>query len=203
MAFIPVPNTAAVVVAYTYAQQRMINTYHIEGGSPWDLGGLTLLATTVRDWFVNFLLPRLSSDGVYLEAIATSLESVSAPQFTLSEPAPLPGGTLTAVLPGGTALVVSWRTALRGRSFRGRSYVSMLPQSALAQGRFTTAYLTLMTTSFEQLPLDIAAQGWELVVVSKFTAGAPRVTGVTTPVTGFSIDNDPDSQRRRNPGRGE
>lgn len=202
MAFIPVLNTAAVVVAYTYAQQRMINTLHVEGGSAWDLGGLTLLAGVVRNWFVTTLLPLLSSDGVYLEAIATSLQDASAPQFVLTEPVPLPGGTLEEVLPGGVAMCWTWRTALRGRSFRGRSYISMLPFSGLQAGRFTTTYAAFMQSAAEALITDIDAQGWELVVVSRQANGVPRIAGVTTPVTTVSIDLDPDSQRRRNPGRG-
>jgi len=202
MAFIPVPNTAAVVIAYTYAQQRMINTYHVERQSPWDIVQLTLLAQNVRNWFVLNVLPLLSSDGVFLQTIATSLESASAPQFTITESPPPAGGTLIAVLPGGSCACITQRTALRGRSFRGRTYLSMLPQSSLAQGRFTGAFVAFLDSAFEQLRLDLIAAAWTWVVVSRQQGGVPLASGVTTPVTAVDVNQDPDSQRRRNPGRG-
>lgn len=115
---------------------------------------------------------------------------------------PLAGTGGSVQLPNNVTLCIKWTTENRGRSFRGRTYHVGLTESqvtdnevvAVAMGQFTTAYGALLT--------DLATAGWPLVIASRYANNQPRITGVATLVTGFSIDPFIDSQRRRLPGRG-
>jgi len=54
---------------------------------------------------------------------------------------------------------------------------------------------------FIDLVDTLSTAGYELVVTSFQTGLAPRVAGVSTPVTSVGVNTTVDSQRRRLPGR--
>jgi hypothetical protein len=53
-------------------------------------------------------------------------------------------------------------------------------------------------SAWETLDATLAASGWQIVVASKYTNGAPRVSAVKTRVTAYMYtDLNVDTQRRR------
>jgi hypothetical protein len=108
-------------------------------------------------------------------------------------------------VPNNTAYVLSLKTAARGRSSRGRNFIAAIPQSSLLTANTVTSGLrTGLVTAYENLIGVGADLGATWVIVSKISGGAPRTTGVTTPVTTVdTFDDVLDSQRRRQLGRGE
>lgn len=121
----------------------------------------------------------------------TDIRSATGPQFT----APLtPASTGTAdPLPGEVSLVTSIKTALRGRSFRGRWYwPSFVESTNDSTGRPTSALATSCTTFFTSFDSGInSVAGWDgLGVIS-------RSLLTITEATSFATNQAWDSQRRR------
>lgn len=113
-------------------------------------------------------------------------------------------------MPGNVTMSVSFRTALRGRSFRGRNYVAGLTEDQVAGNIFISTLSASWKAAYEAIAAAIASTGWTWVVVSRFSGvdavtkePIPRAAGVTTPVLSvIVVDDFVDSQRRRLAGRG-
>jgi hypothetical protein len=201
MPFIPVPNVAMVELLYTQDDQKMENTLYFENENPWSAIGLTTLAEEIIAWWTTNIRPNVSNTVTFRGVKATSLESETAPAVEV--PSGLAGGGTSPAMPNNVTAAIKFLTALRGRSFRGRNYIVGLMDEAVSQndlstitaGNYSNGYLELLDTS-------VITNGiW--VVVSRFTNGDPRTTGVSEPVTGVTFtDFTVDSQRRRLPGRG-
>lgn len=100
--------------------------------------------------------------------------------------------------PPDIALVVTWRTALRGRSYRGRTYIGPFTKSVLGNdGGPNAAQLDRVVQAVPKLIGDSVTRDWQICVLS-------RELGVATPVTSADVDLEFDTQRRRGkraPGR--
>jgi hypothetical protein len=104
----------------------------------------------------------------------------------------IPGTTVGDSLPGGVALVVTLRTGLRGRSFRGRVYQAPFNEGVNTAGGVPgAASVTAVLVQWQQHLTALLATGVSLVVASYKLA-------VATDVASISVDGVWDSQRRRN-----
>ena len=203
MAFIPTPNVARCALEFSYANQNMAMTLWFEAEVAFDTAALVALAERLIEWATDELMPNLSTNLVLQAVRATAQDSESAPSvFVVADPPVAGGGTGASQSPQ-TAVVVSFRTELRGRSFRGRNYLPGIPDSALssigvlgsgAAGTYAVAYAALAGV---ELDLDVTH-----VVVSHFTNGVARAAGLTTEVSDYFVDQPLDTQRRRSVGRG-
>jgi hypothetical protein len=118
---------------------------------------------------------------------------------------PAKAGTNTSEsLPTQSALVFSWRSALKGRSFRGRTYMMGLGETNQAAGVWGAATVTAMDTWADSFLARYSASDpashWRFGVISKFSGGLKRATPIITPVVDFAVDTEVFTQRRR--GRG-
>lgn len=210
MPFVPVPNTVLCEFRMTADLQQVENTVYFELADTPAADDMTDLAELLRDWWISEYAP-LVWQGVQLrEVVVTDLSSASGPQVSVSPAVAAFGGQTGDPLPTNVSLTVSFRTALRGRSFRGRNFVVGLTE-VMTTGANTLGPGTLSAwidayTALLALGSPLTAT-W--VVVSRFSGvdangrPIPRAAGVTTPVTSVTIvDNIIDSQRRRLPGRG-
>lgn len=203
MAFIPVPNTAMVELFFTQDAQNMENTLYFQKGDPWTTLQLATLATEIITWWTANLASNTVM-GVALRAVkATSLESDTAPAFELPA-TPGTGGTFSGVaLPNNVTMAVKFLTDGRGRSARGRNYIVGIPDSEVTGNTISAAYRNSIVSAYNELRDSTVITSGEHVVVSRFTGGNPRTTGLAQEVTGVAItDAIVDSQRRRLPGRG-
>lgn len=84
------------------------------------------------------------------------------------------------------AMVVTFNTAFRGRSFRGRNYIPGLPVAAQDSGLFwKAASVASIQSVYEGMSAAVYAIGWQHAVLSRYTAGAPRVLGVATDILSY------------------
>jgi len=143
----------------------------------------------------------LAVDHLHLQDLSSS----SAPAFDWitgsgSNTLPFAGTDVDPLSAGQAALVTTLRTTNRGRSFRGRNYWPGIGRSALSGGGQIVGptRVTDQDTFVNSLAATIhALPARTLVVVSRHTGGAPRVTGITTPVSSHDTNNIVDTQRRR------
>lgn len=204
MAFIPVPNVAQIKVVQTMDGQRVINDLYFEqAAGPITSLQLANIAVGVADWWgLNILLQQSTAMHFdYVEATDLTVQNGLQVQSLANSGFGAIGGDFA---PNNVALCVSFRTGQAGRSFRGRNYIGGVPDSQVLGNTFEGTWVTDILTAYNNIVGPGAlGGGWEWVVVSRFTGGAPRATGIATPVlTAIVTDTVVDSQRRRLPGRG-
>jgi hypothetical protein len=172
---------------------------------------LNTLATDILAWWQD-AYAGLASDNVRLrEIVATDMGSPTGPQVSIAAPIGTVGDQSGPQLPNNNTLTVSFRTANRGRSFRGRNYVVGLVRDNVLDNNVVIGYANQVQTVYEQLlPTGTILTDGTWVIASRFSGvdgdgkPIPRAVGVTTPVTSVVIvDGIVDSQRRRLPGRGK
>lgn len=207
MPFIPVADTCEVAFHYqTGFGEPMVNTFHVEIPGGYGSSDLEGVCELFRDWWngttvgVYVPLQDFQSSAVVLESItARSMAAATDPTFELSVNAA--GGDATEVMPYQLAIVASWKTGFSGRSFRGRTYLGGITQQYNDGGAVTAAGVAALQITMQTLIDQVEAVATQqLVVVSKYSGGAPRAAGVTTPITSVTIDNVWDTQRRRSHG---
>lgn len=201
--FIPAPKVLQVNMIGTYQGQRVENVFHVLYDVAPNQADRENLATNFHTWYTNNLKAQLHS--LYqLELIrVVDLTSQNAPSSELVINPPEVGSVGGSQSVASNAMVITQRTGLRGRNYRGRTYVGGLPGGSVATAvDWDLTKVSNMLTAFAALLTIINAAGKQLVVLSKFLNKAPRGQGVSTPITGFSADTHIDAQRRRLFGRG-
>jgi hypothetical protein len=210
MPFVPVAQTALVELRMLCAGQHVENTIYALAPDPFDPSSLTSLANTVKAWWIAEMAPLLSDIVSLEEVVATDLTTATGGQVSISGDHEL-GTQIGGAAPNGSTFTVSFRTAERGRAFRGRNYIVGLPLEQLSDtNHVQSSWATDLITAYEALKTALVAADFIWVVVSRFH-GVDTVTGHPIPraaglithvlsvlVTDFVID----SQRRRLPGRG-
>lgn len=205
MAFIPVPNVAEVVVGCSVNSQDVFSVHNFLYPGSITTGDLMDLAVLVSATWGDQLAPLLS--------VAIRLDFVRATDLTTSSagvqeffPSTNNVGEVGAnPLSNNSALVVSWQTANRGKSYRGRTYQGGLPVTAAGNAiTVTSTFQTALTVAMTNFMNDIeVGQGVTQVIVSRVANKIPRTTGVATPVTTMSVNAALDGMRSRLEGRGQ
>lgn len=210
MPFVPVTNTVLAELRMTADNQFVENTLYFEYLTLPTLTEMTTLGQALIDWWDANIAPLIWIGVELREVVITALNSSTGLQATVVPATTQLGELNVSALPMNVSLTVSFRTGLRGRSFRGRNYIV-----GLVEGQTTAANEIVSATSAAfvdaySLLLDFGQDiGASWVVVSRFSGvdgngdPIPRAAGVTTPITSvLVVDNIVDSQRRRLPGRG-
>lgn len=197
MAALVVPDTLQVTATGTTFGQSWANVFGLSTGGAFLLDGTVAqdIADQFREFYADLntsLNPSWSLTEIIVRDIRTTTGlSYSIPQATLI-------GTLTGdAMPPHAAICASHRTALGGRSYRGRTFLAGWNEAACdVNGQVAAGYQTLVTTAFDTLRANLAANvtgAPELAVVS-------RKLLVSTPITETSVDPEWDRQDRRKRG---
>jgi len=204
MAAIPVADTCLLELRQVLFGQKIENTFGFRLDGGFGTMEMTGLMNDMLLWWTTELAPWLSADISLRELVCTDLSTITGPSVAQAAPVPNPdGGVGFGSLPGNCALCVSFRTNLRGRSYRGRNFVAGLPETEVTGNTVATATVNGIQDAYQAIPASISSFPFEHTVISRFTAGAPRVAGASTPVTSYVVvDPFVDSQRRRLTGRG-
>jgi hypothetical protein len=210
MPFIPVANTALTELRFTANGQQVENTLWFEHATDPSVADLEGLTAAVFDWWVANIKPLQSSNVQLREVSAISMTTASSPQDAFSPPIAEFGGNTPNIEPGNVTMSISFRTGLRGRSFRGRNYAIGLTEDQVAGNNFVAGLASTWQAAYFALIAAAADAGWQWVVASRFSGvdpvtgdPIPRAAGVTTPIVSvIVVDDNVDSQRRRLTGRG-
>lgn len=122
-------------------------------------------------------------------------------------PSPTPTGSDGGTPgPPATCAVVTWNTALKGRSYRGRTYMGGYAQTSFPSGLVIASVQTTITTWANYMITRYGPSGtsavWEFGIISRVSGGVGRPTPIFTPVTGWASDWIARQQRRREVGVG-
>jgi hypothetical protein len=210
MPFIPVANTALVEFRMTYDEQDVENTLYFKKTASIVEADLVTLGDVLYDWWTTFASDAMVSAVELREILLTDLTSETGAQVTKNG-AGSTGQAEEDGCPSNVSLCVSFRTALRGRAFRGRNYIVGIPFSQVEDtNRLISAYTAGVVSGYNQFNSSVELGSFAWVAVSRFSGvdatthkPIPRVAGVATPITtALIVDSVIDSQRRRLPGRG-
>lgn len=202
MPYIPVPDTLGVELVYfnDTTGQYAENTLYFLKIDGWLVEEAEAMLEDLELWWIENLQPYTAATWNLALMRATNLDSASG--FSLDFPVDENGGAGSAALPGNVTVAISFRTAFRGRSFRGRNYFVGLTEAQVTNDTVVDATVIALRGAYEALPGVIIPHAANHVVVSRFTAGAARPTALTTLVLNYLVNNTIDSQRRRLATRG-
>lgn len=205
MPFIPTAGTAEVEIRQMLFGQLIENTLYFfqEGG--WTSGDLLTLAGAVSGWFVEEILPNLSEDLTLREVVARDISTATGAQVVVAASGTINGGVANPSTPSNVSIAISFRTAMSGRSFRGRNFMAGFSGNDVGDNLLSAAVADALVGAYNLLQSAVADvlpdAVW--VVVSRFALGAARLAGEVTPILVATLtDYFIDSQRRRLTGRG-
>ena len=113
-------------------------------------------------------------------------------------------GTQAGVaVPNNVAMSVTLKTALRGRSYRGRNFIGGLPAAALTNPSFWNPTIqAAVDNAWIQLGLAGVAAGFTHSVLSRANNGVRRTVGVAVHIETYIARLPVATMRRRVAGRG-
>jgi hypothetical protein len=211
MPFVPVADTLLVESVFNYDGQIVENTSYFTKEGGWDEASVSSFLDDIRALIETDLLPFLSTIIQLIRVVGTLLDAADALSLTLNVSPPVSGSDSASPLPNNSSYAITFQTAGRGRSKRGRNYIAGLTTGSRGStNTVTSTFRTNVLAYYDALLALGTANGATMVVVSRFSGvdvdgnPIPRVAGVVTPITGFgTADMNLDAQRRRLPGRGE
>ena len=203
MTYQPVAATIGLELVQQLDGQIIENTLYVRKDTTVDIADLLTVADQAIEWWAADLAPLLTNRVTLLRVVATDLSSEFGPAVVDTGFLPAAGSINSDCVPSNAALCISFRTALRGRAFRGRNYVS-----GIAEGNVTLNTVELSTAegiraAYENFPTHLDT-GYHHVVVSRTVNHVVQMpSALTNEVISYVLtDRIIDSQRRRLPGRG-
>lgn len=202
MAFIPVPNGVQLCFDFTSSGQnwQFCLMLRKSAGAP-TTTDLSDIADAAESWWTNHLKPDLTSATVCRQIRATDMTAQGAPQHinTVNDA----GASASDEIGLNSALVVSGRTEKRGRSYRGRAYISGMNIDGMTNAvDVASGTASAFASIFGTLQTELDAIGFDTVIASRQHNGVVTNPAETNEVTAWIVDTHLDSQRRRLAGRG-
>lgn len=203
-AFIPFENVMVCALRFTIFGQEVENVYHVRKDSgPLDTTDFDDVGLIMHDWWEDHQ-QTAQPDALSLNSIEIAdLTTESSGGMTYLLGLPLVGGIEDAhPLPLNVTVAVKWLTALRGRSYRGRTYHIGLQREQVADNQLTPDMQSALIVDYNALIAAFDTTAYDLVVCSRVNNKIIRTTGVSTKIVACSVDINLDSQRRRLNSRG-
>lgn len=199
MAFIPVPDTIQLEFRATLQGENVENTFYYLAPGVVDQALLDAVAEAARDyvdaepdlfsvnWTFREIYARDLSDSTFLSALAPSVGPAV--------------GTYTDPNPNNVTWAIKRTSGFSGRSARGRIFWQGIAESmTTGTNVMDPSYANAAVAWVIAFDAAVAAEGVTPVIVSRYNAGAPRVTGVTYPIADWTYsDLRVDTMRGRLP----
>lgn len=210
MAFQPVPNVVQAALVFVRGGKEIVNTFHAEFTTGYGQGDVDEVTAMLDTLMSTTWLPLLPTSIAYARTEARGL-SVENDLFSENATSAAAGATGdTEYAPPQVTLAVRKTSNFTGRSARGRVFWPGFATNQL-EGTLNT-FVSVALRGQLLSAVDAVRTGLEgltstpeAVIVSRYTDGTQRPTGVTFRWTGSSVtDWRVDTQRRRLPaGSGE
>lgn len=200
MALPPAPGVTRAVFNYTSQGIATANVLHFTQPPGSTAPDPTALASDLKGFWVAAIAPLVHQTHILQNVTCTDLGPTGPPQAIHTTGLPSPGLQTGDPMPNNVALVMSLKTALRGRSYRGRLYEGGIAESNALGNEAVSAYRDALVSAWSQL---IVYTGGPLtpdltwVILSYFNAGSQRSSPVATPVTTLTANTHFDTMRRR------
>jgi len=196
MPAVVIPNTAKLAVNGVCFGQQVVNVLHYKYTSSTP-NSSTLLAFANAWWTQHGAQWRACHSDEYLvrELVVTDIGIANGAQAVLPFSTNNAGTATGQANPNNVAVAISWRTALTGRTNRGRSFMGGIAASSIDNDIVAPGLLSAMAALAISLIGATFTGGYDLSVAS-------RKELVAKAVTGFVMEALADSMRNRLTGRG-
>lgn len=202
MPFIPFANTVRAALTFISLDQVCVNVFHYMVDEGPSMQTMMDLGDGLITWWTTNLRAEVHSGVTLYQVEVINLTQQNAPGVIRTTGLPLAGTSSSAAMPNNVTVAISWKTSLRGRSFRGRTYHIGLTESNCENNYLTTAFAASLQTAYEDLlAINTDVGPAVLVVASRQYNGVVRTNGVATIVESCVVDRGLDSMRKRLPGR--
>jgi hypothetical protein len=172
----PAANWADMV---TQVRDDLDNAIGILGAGVWPLGRSTAFNSYAMD-----VVDVLPSTSPLAELLLTA-----------------PGTVAEDVMPPNDSVCVTLRTAVKGKTGRGRMYLNGYPESAANGGYWEAAAQNAASAIAQNLLDNLGAlnevRNMTWGVISRFEAGVKRSVPAFTPIDSFTVHNEVRTLRRR------
>lgn len=201
MAFQPCPGIAEVVLnwlAQAGAPKTIVHVNNVTG-DPWGGGELDVLCQEIFDIFSGALAPVVNLEWGFANCTAVDLGAENAATGSFTPGAFVPGEVTGEPMSLQTALCVTLRSGLTGRSARGRWYLPGWAESQSSGRLVATGSQASIAGAISDLGegLDSLSVG-EVCVLSRRSGGGIRLSGIGFKVIAYDLRNFVwASQRRR------
>lgn len=197
-----VAHTRQFALMFDWQGQPAANVFHVVKPAGWDLEEDAAGAAWFRDWWDDSVKSEVSTACSLTQIKVRDLDPANQPTFIYESGLPITGTSSGTAAPTNVTACVTWRTALSGRSFRGRTYHVGLTVTKFALSKLTVPVQAEMIQMYTDLIDAVEDEECELAVVSYRTNKDLRDYPIATPITSCYVDRNLDSMRRRLPGRG-
>lgn len=202
MAFIPAARVAQCEVRFQVDGQNVENTLYFQNAGTVDATNLLALATYLDGWYDIWVKPLQNQSVVFREVYCVDLTTQTGPTATSAINAGDTGGNVAPSGPNNVTIAISFRTAGRGRSTRGRNFWIGLSETDYTLNTVDGGTLAAIIEAYDELRTNPPTD-WTWGVLSRYFNNAPRASGLFQPITAvIATDDTVDSQRKRLPGRG-
>lgn len=200
MAFQPCPDIVEIVFDWTMSGAATANVLHFYRSGGYNQVSLDALVAALDSIVPENLTAAFTLTQAYVGVRGKGLgvendivSSSGAQAFT--------GTEINVALPNNVALCLTLRSALTGRSARGRWFTQPPHDGQMASANMVLqSYATLWIDFIRAMINYGALHGWTPIVLSRQTNGAKRAAGVGFPITSVVARNlRTDSQRGRMP----
>jgi len=203
MAFQSVPETAEINHIFSLNAQIVQNTHYAKRPGGYGLADLQNLADAIDGVFLTTFVNDMPPEAIYLRTEVRGLE-LENDQIATAFVGTGAGTDPNSALPNNVTFAIKKLSGLTGRSARGRVFWIGIPRNKLSgvnENLLDAAYAALIVEDIEFVRTTIEGlAGWDAVLVSRFTGGAARDTGVTFPwITTSNTDLIVDTHRGRLP----
>jgi hypothetical protein len=121
-------------------------------------------------------------------------------------PAKVGNDSTSDPMPPKDALVITWNTLTKGRSYRGRTFETGRVEAGQSNGVWVASTVTLAGAFAAAMLARYGPTGanpdWRFGIISRFNNGVERPVPIWTGVTGYAVRTTVYSQRRRTIGQG-
>lgn len=203
MAFQPAPDIAEVEIRQTLQGVPVENVFHFVNtlGAPWDAGTIQALANSVLAAWAAFVLTVQCTQLSLRSVLAKDLSAEIAPTFEAFPLVPVVGTLTGPPMPNQSAVVLTKRSGLTGRSSRGRVYHCGFTEDQVVGNFIADAYADDVNEAYGEFVNATNEDDFVMVILSRYTAGALRPEGIAFNMISLGLRNNRiDSQRRRMPG---
>jgi len=197
MAFQAVPNCCSFVTTFGNINTEWTNTLHAYFAS-WNETMQLLVADSIFDSWDTDMMPEISNAYQLLKVTSYDLRTEDGPVVVTTQ-TPVTGGKTDPSAAINACMVMTMRTGGRGRSRRGRNYLSGFTEAqAGGQGFASQALATTMEDAYVDLHNLLDGLSVDLVIVQRWLNKQLLATPLLHSITQFEVRNlNFGSQRRR------
>lgn len=189
MPFIPVTNVALCSLRGTVNGRNVSVDQSFLGGGAWTDITLNDLAEVVYNNYTTNVMPVLSEAFTMDSVHAVDLTTEFSGYGDYYPAGGISGGIAGDCMPNSIAMVVELTTGIRGRSYRGRTFWPGVPVEKVTGDLFDSDWSASVAAAQATAATGIDVNAAVLVVVSRYTDGAARLTGVATPIEHFGYSS--------------